>query len=149
MNIAGEKAVKLKVLAYVTRVRDGVVELLVHEHRDAPEAGIQVPAGSVEEGENLEAAVLRELREETGITAAAIAGRIEVYDWFNDVTRRWNRRNVYHLRCGVTDERWTHRVGGDGEDEGMAFDCWWMPIGEAERRLVGDQGRSLGKILKG
>src|SRR5262245_54859603 len=141
MNVADEKAVKLKALAYVTRVRHGVVELLVHEHRDAPEAGIRIPAGSVEGGEKLEAAGLGELREETGITDATILGRIEVYDWFNEATRRWNRRNVYHLHCGVTRERWMHHVGGVGDDEGMAFDCRWMPIDEAERGLIGDQGR--------
>ena len=42
----------LKVLAYVTRLRNGDVELLVFDHRDAPEAGIQVPAGTIEPGES-------------------------------------------------------------------------------------------------
>jgi len=44
--------------------------LLVFIHPDAPEAGIQVPAGSVEPGEHPSTAARRELEEETGIKAA-------------------------------------------------------------------------------
>ena len=53
-----------KVTAYVTR-KDGTdKELLVFQH---PTAGLQLPAGTVEEGERPEAAVLREVVEETGL----------------------------------------------------------------------------------
>ena len=52
-----------KVIAYIT-CGD---KLLVFSHPRYPEAGIQVPAGTVEEGEPLEEAVLREAREETGL----------------------------------------------------------------------------------
>jgi 8-oxo-dGTP pyrophosphatase MutT (NUDIX family) len=53
-----------KVTAFVTRERDGVRELLVFKH---PKAGIQIPAGTVEDGENPETAVKREVYEETGL----------------------------------------------------------------------------------
>ena len=42
--------------------------LLVFTHTDFPEAGIQVPAGTVEHKEEPAAAVLREAEEETGLT---------------------------------------------------------------------------------
>ena len=54
-------------LAYVTRERDGVKELLVFDHRDDPSAGTQVPAGRLDPGETLEQCLLRELDEEAGI----------------------------------------------------------------------------------
>ena len=44
-----------RVLAYVTRERDGRKELLVFDHRDQPDAGTQVPAGRLEPGEDVEA----------------------------------------------------------------------------------------------
>ena len=139
----------LKVLAYVTRVREGVLELLVHQHRDAPEAGIQVPAGSVEEDEEIESAVVRELAEETGIRDATMVGCIDVYEWLNPATERWQRRHVYHLSAnGTRPDHWLHRVSGVGEDQDMFFVCRWMPIGEAERALCGDQGRSICKISR-
>ena len=53
-----------KVTAFVTRERDGVRELLVFKH---PKAGIQIPTGAVEDGENPETAVKREVYEETGL----------------------------------------------------------------------------------
>jgi len=39
------------VVVYVTRVVDGLVQVLVFDHRDVPEAGTQVPAGGVHAGE--------------------------------------------------------------------------------------------------
>ena len=53
-----------KVTAFIVRERNGVKELLVFEH---PTTGIQIPAGTVEDGEDLEIAVKRETYEETGL----------------------------------------------------------------------------------
>jgi 8-oxo-dGTP pyrophosphatase MutT (NUDIX family) len=53
-----------KVTAFVTRPTPGGDELLLFQH---PHAGIQIPAGTVEEGEAVEAAALREAQEETGL----------------------------------------------------------------------------------
>ncbi|MBA3384831.1 MAG: NUDIX domain-containing protein [Actinobacteria bacterium] len=61
-----------RVLAYVTREREGRKELLVFDHRDYPSAGTQVPAGRLEPGEELEAGLLRELEEESGLANAHV-----------------------------------------------------------------------------
>jgi 8-oxo-dGTP pyrophosphatase MutT (NUDIX family) len=58
-----------KVTAFVTRPAETGQELLLFEH---PNAGIQIPAGTVEELETPEEAVLREVREETGLWPLAI-----------------------------------------------------------------------------
>ncbi len=55
-----------KVTAFVIRPGPHGAELLLFEH---PHAGIQIPAGTVEPGETPEQAVLREVREETGLSA--------------------------------------------------------------------------------
>ena len=60
-----------KVTAFIIRERDGVRELLVFKH---PTAGVQIPAGTVEEGEDLETAVKREICEETGLQFVEIEG---------------------------------------------------------------------------
>ena len=62
-----------KVTAFVTRGDSDGRELLVFRH---PSAGIQLPAGTVEAGEAIEAAVLREVREETGLTEVVITARL-------------------------------------------------------------------------
>jgi ADP-ribose pyrophosphatase YjhB (NUDIX family) len=52
-----------KVYAYITRAE----QLLVFKQVDFPEAGIQIPGGTIESGELPEDAVLREAVEETGL----------------------------------------------------------------------------------
>jgi 8-oxo-dGTP pyrophosphatase MutT (NUDIX family) len=58
-----------KVTAFVTRSVHSVEELLLIEH---PNAGIQIPAGTVEPGEDPSNAVLREAVEETGLSGFSI-----------------------------------------------------------------------------
>ncbi len=58
-----------KVTAFITRGAKDERELLLIEH---PNAGIQVPAGTVEDGETPEEAVIREATEETGLTSLSI-----------------------------------------------------------------------------
>ncbi len=66
-----------KVTAFITRSGPDGTELLLFQH---PNAGIQIPAGTVEEGETLEQAVLREVSEETGLTHARIIRHIGWHD---------------------------------------------------------------------
>lgn len=58
-----------KVTAFITRPTEAGPELLLLGH---PHAGIQIPAGTVEEQETPEEAVLREAKEETGLSPLAI-----------------------------------------------------------------------------
>lgn len=53
-----------KVTVFATRGAPAERELLIFEH---PTAGLQVPAGTVDPGEDFAAAALRELEEETGV----------------------------------------------------------------------------------
>jgi 8-oxo-dGTP pyrophosphatase MutT (NUDIX family) len=71
------QTVLFKVTAFVTRIVQQQTELLLFRH---PNAGIQFPAGTVEEGELPERAVLREVAEETGITGA----RLEAFLCYRD-----------------------------------------------------------------
>ncbi len=62
-------------MAFVTRGE----ELLVFRHRDFPDAGLQVPAGTTEEGEDPQAAALREVRGERGLTDVRVVGFLGRY----------------------------------------------------------------------
>ncbi len=62
-----------KVTACITRHLSNVGELLVFRH---PTAGVQLPAGTVEIGETLEQAVLRETQEETGLESVHLLRKL-------------------------------------------------------------------------
>ncbi len=59
--------------AYGFVLREGAdgCELLVFEHAGMPEAGLQVPGGTIEEGETPIRAVAREVLEESGLSPGA------------------------------------------------------------------------------
>jgi 8-oxo-dGTP pyrophosphatase MutT (NUDIX family) len=62
-----------KVTAFITRQTPAGRQILLLQH---PYAGFQFPAGTVEEGESFEAAVLREVHEETGLQQARIIAQL-------------------------------------------------------------------------
>ncbi|MFD9593094.1 NUDIX domain-containing protein [Kitasatospora sp. NPDC059973] len=140
-----EKVVREKVLAYV--VRDG--RLLVFRHADNTyeEVGIQVPAGSVRPGESPEDAVLREAREETGLTDFKIVSKLGETEY--DMTpyrRELQQRHIFHLELAEdTPERWMSQEEHDGEQPPTRFECFWMPL-EAAHILQSGQGALLGQL---
>ena len=66
-----------KVTAFIVREKDGIKELLVFKH---PTAGIQIPAGTVEKGEDIETAVKREVYEETGLQFVKIENYLGCFE---------------------------------------------------------------------
>lgn len=112
-----------RVLVYVER-DDG---LLVFEHRDYPEAGIQVPAGGVHQGESLIEAARREVHEETGVTIdteLTLLGTHEHLDGLGQPAL------THYFRASAPEglpRSWQHAVVGDGGDAGLVFDCRFDP----------------------
>ena len=140
--------VKRKVLAYVTRGE----ELLVFRHRDFPEAGLQVPAGTIEEGEDPQDAALRELREESGLTDVRVVGFLGRYLYDAAPYRdEVHDRHVYHLELmRLAEQSWLH-YETDPSDGGppIAFSFFWMSLRDPELRLAGGQGDLLHKLAIG
>ncbi|QRX90002.1 MULTISPECIES: NUDIX hydrolase [Streptomyces] len=136
---------RIRVAAYVIRHRAGP-ELLVFDHIGKPEAGTQVPAGGVEPGEGREAAVLREVAEETGLRSATVVRQIAVEDKPHPDTGAPRRTSFLHLRAPAdTPDAWEHRVHGDGDDVGLAFACRFLPL-PLEQPLADAQDAWLGRI---
>ncbi len=133
---------KHKVLAYITRQRNGARQLLVFKHRDHPEAGVQVPAGTVEPGEPIEAALFREAHEESGLDSLRLVRKLDEH-----LEKNWNQvRHVFHLAApDATPDHWTHVVHGQGEDSGMTFEYYWLDLA-ANIELAGDQHRWLPEL---
>lgn len=118
-----------RVVAYVTRERDGRRELLVFDHRDEPEAGTQVPAGRLEPGEAIEPGLFRELHEETGLTEARIVRRLGLWEGAALGHGVGLRNHVFELEAPGAPDVWEHTVHGDGDDAGFVFLYRWEPLG--------------------
>lgn len=115
-----------RVVAYVTRERDGRTELLTIEHKEMPEAGIQVPAGRVDPGEDLEQAVLREVAEETGLDNLRLVRKLPE---FEAEYENPHESHAFHLVAETeTPDTWEHEVHGEGSDAGLVYVCRWLPL---------------------
>lgn len=85
--------------------------LLIFEHTDNPEAGIQIPGGTVETHEHPQEAVMREAEEETGLTALRMVRFLgeQHIEFGNADAPHSHHRFYYHLVCDApTPERWQH-----------------------------------------
>lgn len=88
-----------KVTALITRQGDHGPELLVFQH---PTAGIQLPAGTVEVDEPVEAALQREVEEETGLTGVQIEHSLGVQA--TDLGNNWRLvTRLAHLLVGPVE----------------------------------------------
>jgi 8-oxo-dGTP pyrophosphatase MutT (NUDIX family) len=117
-----------RVLAYVTRERDGRRELLVFDHRDHPEAGTQVPAGRLEPREDLEAGLLRELVEEAGLANVRIVRKVGTFAPFQLPHGGRYTNHAYEVAAPNAPDVWEHEVVGSGDDAGLVFVYRWEPL---------------------
>ena len=128
---------RLRTVAYVTRAD----ALLVFEHRDYSDAGLQVPAGRLDPGETLEQGLARELQEEAGI-------RAEVVRELGALTRDHGEpygvleSHYFHLTTDDPRSEWEHVVTGDGDDAGFVFHYRFVPL-DPPPQLAGRQGEFL------
>ena len=113
-----------KVTALITRPGPAGPELLVFEH---PHAGVQLPAGTVEEGESFEAAAMREAWEETGALGLTLVGEVGAGQW------RGQDRRLFHLRATVEmPDEWQVMTPDGG---GLIWWCYWTTIDDAHATI--------------
>ena len=136
-----------KVICYVVQDDD----LLVFRHLDHPltVTGVQVPAGTVESGEEALTAAVREVLEETGIRARVVrqlgTGDYDMRPYRDELA---HRTFVQLAPAKAQDARGRWIAGESDPADGSGperWECWWMPIKQAHV-LAGGQGALLGLI---
>ena len=137
---------KQKVFAYITHGH----RLLVFSHPNSPDAGIQVPAGTMEEGESPEAAVMREAIEETGLSDLVLVGSLgeHVRDMADCGLSEVHHRRFYHLRCkGNPPSTWQHHEMSPSIGEPpILFEFFWAALPHGVPALVCDHGKMLAQL---
>jgi 8-oxo-dGTP diphosphatase len=134
-------------IGYVTQGN----KLLVFRHTQFPEAGIQVPGGTVEPGESPRDAVLREVHEETGLTeieVCAFLGEcdLDLSPYGRDLVEK---RHFFHLEFrGEAHETWLHyeQHPSDGSPAPIESEFYWVTLPEGIPELSGGQGEFLSRL---
>jgi 8-oxo-dGTP pyrophosphatase MutT (NUDIX family) len=93
----------------------------------------QLPKGLVEEGESLESAAVREVREEAGITARIIVPLQRIEYWYvgNDAKEQRVRFHKF-LHLFLLE----YEKGDVAEHDNEVDDARWVGLGEAETALA-------------
>jgi len=139
-----------KVVIYITH-QD---KLLVFRHTQFPEAGIQVPAGTIEVGESIDHAAIREAEEETGLTDLMLVGYLgeELLDLSDTEFAAMMRRYFFHMVVTVEPQQtWIHYEydPSDGSPAPIEFEFFWVRFPDAVPKLTGEQDAFLDKLVGG
>lgn len=124
----------LKVLAYITRGEGSEHKILVFRHLDLPEAGVQVVGGTVDAGEDMVAALHREIEEESGLKGLQLVREVGSVQRFSPYHQEWQERHFFHLVAGPdVPSTWEHRVSAGERDDGLVFRFEWWPLERVAR----------------
>ncbi|WP_242144724.1 MULTISPECIES: NUDIX domain-containing protein [unclassified Bacillus cereus group] len=136
-----------KVYAYITREKEGMMQLLVSKHRDMPKERIQIPGGIVRPEESLEAAILRKVMEETGLRHLYIERFIDDYMIYVKERQEYEKHHFFHMSL-LTEVKdiWEHIV--IKENENITFCYEWVDI-EGCPVLTGKQDEFIYRLLEG
>jgi 8-oxo-dGTP diphosphatase len=139
---------KRKAFVYITHRH----RLLVFSHPDFPEAGIQVPAGTLREGEEPVDGAVREAREETGLANLRLVSFLGCCDYPVPEWNQLHRRYFFHLACDEPPgERWQHweTDPSQGTARPICFEFFWADLPDGLPALQPGHGGMLPALLAG
>jgi 8-oxo-dGTP pyrophosphatase MutT (NUDIX family) len=133
-----------KAYGYVTRINNGETQVLVFQH-PIKEAGIQIPKGTVKPQEDAYQAVIREMKEETGLENFHVE-KLLTEDFWENVDGAIHNRYFYQISVSNVPDEWDHQPTGGGDEAGLTFHFFWISS-EHEVQLIKGHGDYLNRIF--
>ena len=138
--------IKQKAFVYITYQN----KLLVFIHPHAPEAGIQVPAGTVKDGEDTAVAALREAVEETGLADFTMQSFLGEATFHDHTKNEIHYRFFYHLTFDTSpQERWQNFETDPcaGTDNSYLFEFYWVDLTQEYPNLIAQHDAFLPQLM--
>lgn len=121
-------------------------QILAFQH---PSAGKQLVKGTLEAGEELGPAVLRELLEESGLnlSAASLIGELEHLHLSRSGQPEKNQQQLWYLFVldapANCPESWQHEATGSADEEGLIFEFFWQDLASSFEGYAAVFGRVM------
>jgi ADP-ribose pyrophosphatase YjhB (NUDIX family) len=106
-----------------------------------PQAPLRVPGGGIYEGESVEQALFREIREETGLVNPPLLRKLGMDRYTRATTQTTIERHNFLLKVPSSlPDSWEHRATGEGNDAGKSFLYQWIDLDDLD--LVDEEFQS-------
>lgn len=144
---ARPKTLVRKALAYC--IDNGRLLVLRHLDFGPEEVGLQVPGGSIKDGESPSEAAMRELCEETGRNAFEVVAELgcDTYDITPHRDEVQDRHYVLFRAIAPLPDRWPCQEGHDGVGPPTRLEAFWIPLAQGHVLQAG-QGQRLWRAVE-
>ncbi len=137
---------KVKAHGYIIKEFKEEPHLLLFSHRDFPNAGLQVPGGTIAEGEELQIGLLREVKEESGLSEFSSISYLGKSIYIAESRHELHERHFFQLNYeGEMRSDFFHEVTSGKEDKGLIFHYRWVPLSDIPN-LAADQDCMVSQI---
>jgi 8-oxo-dGTP pyrophosphatase MutT (NUDIX family) len=117
-----------KVTAYITREKEGNIQLLTMVEKGIESFGLQVPGGTLQLGEELEECLLREIYEEAELRSVKINSHLGEQTYFLENKNAEITRHYFHLTIEDCCDEFTVVVSSEDEDNGWIYHYQWIGL---------------------
>jgi 8-oxo-dGTP pyrophosphatase MutT (NUDIX family) len=117
-----------KVTAYITREKEGRVQLLTMLEEGVESFGLQVPGGTLQLGEELEECLLREIYEEAKLSNVEVNAYLGEHTYYFENKNADITRHYFHLTIEECGDEFTVVVCSQDEDNGWIYHYRWLNL---------------------